>query len=54
MKRFHSDKDDNNEASAQMETVNENGKVPSSRVEAFVALEKWLRWFEIQKECNSM
>lgn len=29
MKRFHGDKDDNNEASAQMETVNENGKVPS-------------------------
>ena len=36
-----------------METMNENGKVPS-RVEAFVALEKWFRWFEIEKECNSM
>lgn len=53
MKRFHGDKGDNNEASVQMETANENGKV-RSRVEAFVALEKWLRWFEMQKECNSM
>lgn len=37
-----------------MNTANENGngEVPSHG-EAFVALEKELRWFEIKKECNS-
>lgn len=54
-KWFHRDKDDDNDDFSRMQTANEsdNGQV-RSRAEVFVAFEKWLRWFKLQKERNSM
>lgn len=53
VKRFHRDKDENNDDFIQMERTNESGneKVPSHG-EAFVAFVNELRWFEAEKESN--
>lgn len=55
MKRLHCDKDDNNDDIMQMKTANKGGnREVAFYGKAIVVFGKELRWFEIQKERNSI